>query len=127
MKQSELVTVGWAYGQWELGMAMALFEASGIRAFPHPWYTVSLQWSLTQALGGIALQVPAAQADEAVALLAAHPINRRPRPLLRRVLTAAIAVVVFSAAGIPTPGSGLFVAASRPARIRAAGAPENPS
>lgn len=120
MKQSELVTVGWAYGQAEAGLAMALLDAAGIEAFPHSWYTASVQWSLTHALGGIALLVPAGQAGEASDLLAAHPIARRPRSLLQRVLTAAVAIAVLAWAGIPPPGTGLCAAALRPARAQVA-------
>lgn len=113
MKESEFITVGWAYGQAEAALAMALLGASGIRGFPHTWHTAAVQWSLTHALGGIELRVPAAQAADAMALLAESPMTSRPRRGLRRLLAAAVMVAAFLLVGAPPPPNGFFASAFR--------------
>ncbi len=118
MKTSCFVTVGWAYGQAEAALAVALLGSAGIRAFPHTWSVATVQWHWTHALGGIALQVPADQAADAAELLADNPIVRRPRHWLWRLLVAAVAVAVLFWVSIPPPPSGFFPAALRPASGR---------
>ena len=88
MAKPELVTVGWAYGVAEAGLAISLLEASGIKVFPHCWYTATFQWHLTHALGGVELQVPAAQAENALDLLAGFQPTSRPRNRLLCLLFA---------------------------------------
>lgn len=116
MKNSELATVGWAYGQADAALAVALLGASGIKVFPHSWYTASVQWHWTHALGGIELRVPASQAPHAIALLADRPSARRPRSWPRRLLVTAVAIVVLIWMSIPPPSSGTVAATSRPPR-----------
>lgn len=123
MKHSDLVTVGWAYGQADLALAAALLGSAGIRAFPHSWYMASVDWAKTHALGGIALQVPAEQAADALTLLDENPITRRPRSWLWRLLAAAVSVAVLVLIAIPPPSTGFFAAALRPAPARAATPP----
>jgi len=118
VKDTDFVTVGWAYGQADAALAVALLGSAGIPAFPHTWYVASVQWHWTHALGGIALQVPAAQAADAIALLADNPIVRRPRHWLWRLLVAVAAVMVLLWVGFPPPPSGFFPATQRPASGR---------
>ncbi|WP_193370623.1 hypothetical protein [Pelagibius marinus] len=104
-------------------MAQALLGAAGVKVFPDTWYVASVQWHWTHALGGIALQVPAAQAADAIALLADNPIVRRPRHWLWRLPVAVVAVMVLFWVGFPPPPSGFFPTVLRPASGRLAEAP----
>lgn len=113
MRNSDFVTVGWAYGQAEAALAMALLGSAGIRVFPHTWYVASVQWHWTHALGGIALRVSTDQAADAITLLTEYPITSRPRRWTRRLLAAAVFTAIFLLMGFPPPPSGLFTASSR--------------
>jgi hypothetical protein len=117
VSQSDLVTVGWAYGQAEAALVSALLGASGIGVFPHSWYVASVQWHWTHALGGIELKVPASQAGDAIALLAACPIARRPRPWPWRLLVAVVATAILVSVSVPPPAAGFFIA-GRPGALR---------
>jgi len=119
VREGNLVTVGWAYGQAEAGLAMALLGSAGIRVFADTWYLASMNWTLTHAFGGIALQVPASEAKEAAAILAEFPIARRPRPWSRRLLGGAVMLAVFLTLGFPPPPYGLHARRLRPAVSRA--------
>lgn len=122
MKNTDFVTVGWAYGQGEAAQVMALLGAAGIKVFPDTWYFASMDWAKTHAFGGIALRVPTAQAADAITLLAEYPITSRPRHWTRRLLTAAVFTAIFLLMGFPPPPSGFFPAALRPAPGRLAAA-----
>jgi hypothetical protein len=110
VKDSDLITVGWAYGQAEAALAMALLGGAGIKTSPDPWYFASVRWDWTHAFGGIALRVPSDQSADAVELLAANPIVRRPRHWLWRLLMAMVAVAVFFWVNVPPPPFGCFPA-----------------
>jgi hypothetical protein len=115
--------VGWAYGVSEAALAQAFLNAHGIRTFKHSWYHATMNWGLMHALGGIAICVPLAQADDAFAVLAGFEISRRPRSLLRRLLAAVVSVLVLSFAGFPPPPSGCFAARPRSTVTRYSPAP----
>jgi len=115
-QESELTTVGYAYGQPEAALALARLEAYGIRTFAHSWHTLALSWQWTHALGGIELRVPAAQAEDAAAILASLEMSRRPR---KRWLFLLFSLVVLALVNFPPPPSGFFPATLRPAGVRA--------
>ncbi|MGF1592014.1 MAG: hypothetical protein ACFCUW_01970 [Kiloniellaceae bacterium] len=117
MTQSDLVTVGWAYGQAEAAVVSALLGGSGIRVFPHTWYVASVQWHWTHALGGIELKVPASQAADAAELLADCPVERRPRSWQWRLLVGGVSLAVLFLCSLPPPASGFFIA-GRPGASR---------
>ena len=120
MRDSNLVTVGWAYGQAEAALATALLRGAGIAVFADTWYLASVDWAKTHAFQGIALQVPAVQAADAAAILAEHPITRRPRPWQQRLLAGAVMLAAFLLVSLPPPPFGFFPAALRPASSGAA-------
>lgn len=55
----------------EAQIARASLEAAGIPAFIADEHTINMNWLYSDALGGVRLQVPAAHAEEALALLQA--------------------------------------------------------
>lgn len=65
-----LVTVATFANPVETHVARSCLEASGLKAFLTDEETASMVWYLTNALGGIKLQVGEQDADEALALLA---------------------------------------------------------
>ena len=72
MRQSgPLETVAVAYSQTELAVLLSLLEDRAIPAFPFHRGQISVQWTLTVALGGVPIQVPLDDADEARAELKA--------------------------------------------------------
>ena len=113
MKTPNLTTVGYAYGMAEAAMASGLLESAGIMVFRHPWHTVCVSWSKTHAFGGIEIQVPASQAEEAAAVLADFQPIARPRKRLIRLLICIAATLLIA---VPPPASGFF-----PARLRSPG------
>jgi hypothetical protein len=66
-----LETVAVAYSQTELAVLLSLLEDRGIPAFPFHRGQISVHWTLTVALGGVPIQVPLEDADEARAELKA--------------------------------------------------------
>ena len=66
-----LVTVGWYMHPFDAHIARGLLESEGIPAFLHSIHHASINWTITLALGGIRLQVPAGVADEAIEVLEA--------------------------------------------------------
>mgnify|MGYP000583428482 CR=1 FL=1 len=115
-EQPELVTVGWAYGMPETALALSLLESHGIRAFPQSWYMLTVDWTLSHALGGIALCVPASQRAAAAEILADCVPTRRRRPLW----WLAVMVMIWAWVGFPPPPTGFVLAGPRPAQIRTA-------
>jgi len=120
VKGSGLIVVGRAYGVAETAMAVALLDACGIKVLAPLWYTASVQWHWTQALGGIEICVPVSQAESALEILAELRVSRRPTTCLwRRLVLLAFFVGAFFVAGFPPPPSGFYAAASRAASPRA--------
>ena len=113
-EQPELVTVGWAYGMPEASLALSLLESHGIRAFSQSWYMLTVDWTLSHALGGIALCVPASQRSAAMEILADFVPTRRRRPLWWLL----VMVLIWGWAGFPPPPSGFALAGPRPAQTR---------
>lgn len=50
-------------------LAKAKLESEGIRAFLQNEYTIGIQWLYSNALGGVKLEVPQAEAEEAIKIL----------------------------------------------------------
>ncbi|TQV70635.1 hypothetical protein [Denitrobaculum tricleocarpae] len=115
MRRPNLTTVGYAYGVPEAAMAAALLESAGILVTRHPWHTVCVTWSKTHAFGGIEIQVPASQAEQAATILADFQPIARPRKRLFRLLVC-IAATLFIA--VPPAASGFFAVAMRPGTMR---------
>lgn len=110
MSNPSLVTVGRAYGGSVAALAIAMLESSGIRVFPHPWHTLSVSWNWAHALGGLELQVPASQAQQAAAILADFQVTRRPK---NKLLFLLFSIVVWAWLAVPPPAF-IFFAAFRP-------------
>ncbi len=123
MQNSEMITVGRAYGTSEAALAMSMLEAYGIKVLPPSWYHMSVNWHLTHALGGIELRVPASQAGDALEILAGFQVTSRPKSLL----VGLFFVVVLVFANFPPPPSGFFVAALRRVPPRTSAPATNPS
>lgn len=115
-ERCELVTVGWAYGMPEAALALSLLKSHGVRAFPQSWYTLTMHWHLTHALGGIALCVPASQRGVALEILADFEPTRRKRALWRIL----VMVLVWVWVALPPPPSSFVLAGPRPAPSRVA-------
>lgn len=110
-KDPDLVTVGWAYSTTDAGLAMAMLRTGGIPVFAQSLHFLSVAWNHSQALGGIAIMVPAAEAGTAADMLAGFQgTSSRWRGLYYLLL----AVVVFLWVGVPPPSNG-FTPAVRPA------------
>lgn len=110
MRSPNLITVGYAYGMPEAAMASALLESAGIMVFRHPWHTVCNVWDKAHAFGGIEIQVPASQAQDAAALLADFQLIARPRQRLFRLLVCIAATLMIA---VPPPASGFYAAKLR--------------
>ncbi|MYM63038.1 DUF2007 domain-containing protein [Pseudomaricurvus sp. HS19] len=65
-----LVTVGRYSFPYEAHLHKGLLEAAYIPAFIADEHTISMDWLYSNALGGVRLQVPAAYAEQARAVLA---------------------------------------------------------
>lgn len=68
---ADLVTVASFNSLAEAGVARGALEAEGIPAFTADVETASMDWRLVQAVGWIKLQVPKAQAEQAVRVIEA--------------------------------------------------------
>jgi hypothetical protein len=66
----DLETVAIVYSQPQLALFLSLLEQERIWVVPISYAHVSVQWSLTLALGGVQLRVHASDADAAWKLLA---------------------------------------------------------
>lgn len=108
------VTVGWAYGMAEASLALSFLEGQGIKTFPQTWYMLTVDWSLSHALGGMELCVPASQRAAAETLLADFGPTRRRRPMWWLL----IMVLIWAWASLPPPPTGFAVAVTRPAQTR---------
>jgi hypothetical protein len=110
-----MIVVARAYGVAETALAVALLDAHGIKVFAPSWYTASMQWYWTHALGGIDIWVPASQAGSALEILAEFPISHRSTTSVRRrLILLAFFIVAFLLTGFPAPPSGFYAAAARP-------------
>jgi hypothetical protein len=74
-------TVAWVYDQFELALLLALFEQADIWVVPMGLHHVSVDWSVTVALGGVRLRVHEEDAAAALALLAG--LERTPHGSVR--------------------------------------------
>ena len=115
-EQPELVTVGWAYGMAEASLTLSYLEGHGVKAFPQSWYMLTVDWTLSHALGGIALCVPASQRGAALEILADFAPIRRKRSLWWLL----VMVLIWGWAGFPPPPSGFALAGPRPTQSRPA-------
>jgi hypothetical protein len=112
--QSNLITVGRAYGLADAACAMAVLRAAGIHVYPTNWYIFSMAWHLTHAIGGIELRVPASQALDASGILADFAAPTRPKSLQRRLANGQFGLFALYVAGYPLPASGYLAVTLRP-------------
>ncbi|MFW5791985.1 MAG: DUF2007 domain-containing protein [Desulfohalobiaceae bacterium] len=70
-RHEHLVTVKTFLYPWEADLARSALEAAGIPAYVRDAETVSLNWFLSNALGGVRVQVPGELADKAREVLEA--------------------------------------------------------
>lgn len=111
VKSSDLVTVGWAYGQPDASLAMAMLRSAGIPVYVQSYYTLSVAWHWTQAFGGMAVQVPASQAAAAAEILADF---QGTSSRWRKLHYLFLALIVFFWIGLPPPSNGFCVNGRRP-------------
>lgn len=109
MKNSELVTIGWAYGASDAYLAVSMLRSAGIPVYPESLHYLNMNWPLSHAFGGIAIQVPGSEAPEAWEILAGFEGNTARR--WRRLHWLAVAVIVFLLMGLPPPSNGYTPAA----------------
>lgn len=67
-----LVTVATFDTVAEAAVVQALLESDGIRVHAGSADLIRLDWSFSQSLGGVRLQVPRERAEDAIALIAAY-------------------------------------------------------
>lgn len=102
---SGLAVVAVLYTPGECAVVLSRLQAAGIPAFADSWYTGTVAWYLTVALGGFRVLVPAAELAAAATLLAERGEDRPPPPAFsrNRLLNAAIAIVPLLVASVPPP------------------------
>ena len=74
-------TVAFVYSQDELALLLSLFESEGIWVVPVAYQHAAVQWTVTVALGGVALRVREVDGDAARALLSTLDRAPSPRPV----------------------------------------------
>jgi hypothetical protein len=104
VKPSELVTIGWAHGTFDAYLAMSMLMSAGIPVHAQPLHTLNANWTLSQAFGGIAIQVPGTGAAEAWEILSGFNGNSDRR--WRRWSYLVFAVLVLFLANLPPPANG---------------------
>ena len=104
MKKDELVTTGWAHGTFDAYLAMSMLMSAGIPVHAQPLHTQNANWTLSQAFGGIAIQVPGSEAAEAREVLSDFKGNSGRR--WRRWNYLVFAVLVLFLANLPPPANG---------------------
>ena len=111
MRSSDLVTVGWAYGQPDSALAMAMLRSAGIPVYIQSYYTLSVAWHWTQAFGGMAVQVPASEGAAAAEILAGF---QGTSSRWRKLLYLLFAITVLLWVSVPPPPNGFSAAWRRP-------------
>ena len=90
---------------------MAMLRTAGIPVFAQSLHFLSVAWHRSQALGGIAIMVPASEAGTAANILGGFQgTSSRWRGLYYILLAVVVALWV----AVPPPSNG-FSAAARPA------------
>ena len=69
---NKLVTIATFTSPWEAHIAKGRLDADGIPAFIAHEHHISAAWFLSNALGGVKLQVPEAYADAAQEIIQSH-------------------------------------------------------
>ncbi len=112
--QSNLVTVGWAYGAADAALATAMLKSARIPVHASDYYTLSVAWHWIHALGGIRLRVPASEANAAIEILGEF---QGTPSRWRKWTWIAVAVMIFFCFSTPPPSTGLVATGqSRPVR-----------
>ena len=106
LQQPTITTVAYCYNLGDLAVAMSLLHASDIEVMAHSAKTAGIYWNLMHALGGVRLCVPAAQAEEARAILAALA---EPRSRRMNLLAAVAVALVYFATGLPPAPRGFYL------------------
>ena len=104
MKQSELVTIGWAYGTSDAYLARSMLTSAGIPVYTESLHILNANWPWSQAFGGIAIQVPGSEAIDAWEVLSDFAGNSARR--WRRWHWLVFAAIVFLWMGLPPPSNG---------------------
>lgn len=76
----DLITVGRYFWLHEALVASSLLEGAGIPSFLQDANIVRLDWTYTNAIQGIRLQVPITHANEARAVLTSDPVTFEDMP-----------------------------------------------
>lgn len=103
---NNLRSIARAYGSAEAALVVARLESCGFIVTTTARHTACVAWNWSMALGGVDIQVPGSQADDAMVILAGYETDYR-RPNLLKVLFFLAAWLWCS---VPPPPSGLFLA-----------------
>lgn len=117
MKNSDLVTIGWAYGTLDAYLAFSMLKSAGIPVHLESLHYLNANWPFAHALGGIAVEVPGSEAPDAWEILASFRGNTTRR--WRRWHWLFLAAAIFLWIGVPPPPSG-YVASARWQTVRSA-------
>ena len=100
-----LETVAILYNQSEIALLTARLRAAGISVLPHSRENAAVDWAITLALGGVRLQVPQEQAEQATALLAELPPWQGHNGVYssNRAIDILFALLLLLFCGCPTP------------------------
>ncbi|WP_404403539.1 hypothetical protein [Pelagibacterium halotolerans] len=106
--EGDLVTIVRGYGASETQVIVAYLSAYGISAVPFHAHTAAVAWHLMHAIGGVEIKVPAAQVEEAMALLAEMGTGsgETEAPALIDWWRGLWATLVFLLFGVPPPARG---------------------
>lgn len=104
-----LVTIATGYGMAETAVTCSFLRAYGIHTTIPSAHIVSVNWHLTVAFGGMEIQVPERQRQDAKLLLdsidASHKADEAsPRSWMVKIA----AIIVFFFFSVPPPAKGLF-------------------
>lgn len=102
---SGLAVVAVLYSPGECAVVLSRLRAAGIAAVADSWYTGTVAWHWTVALGGMRILVPVPELEAASSLLAERSEDLLPRPAYSRhwVLNAVVAVLILLLSGFPPP------------------------
>ena len=94
MAEDRFETVAFVYDQSQLALLLSLFEQARIWVVPTAYHHAAVNWSITVALGGIALRVRLEDAEAARTLLAQIDRTLSPRPIFSDIRLLEILLVL---------------------------------
>jgi hypothetical protein len=110
---SYLATVERQQNPWDAYVIRALLESEGIPATVADEYQIWANWQMSQALGGVKVQVPASHRAEALAVLAAYRRGEFEAALEDELQVSAVTCPACQSRDIvtiPSPMWALFIA-----------------